>query len=219
MDESILTGISLLIKSAPNWLPIINDALISPAREALIGKVAEKAFDKGFEGGRNWLGREEKEQIYHLQLALQNAAERRLALFHTKEERLQYSEVISLLSTSNADALRRAALRLFSLNDEPDLKKLNILYNQLYSHVQSMHSKEIDAIPYLSSFFESLVAELYTDPYFRPQISDVLRVRAEMNMQRSLMEVVSTLRQIGGTLVVDYTLEQFEQDVQAYTIH
>src|SRR5947209_272709 len=154
MDESLFTGIplaiNLLVKSAPNWLPLINDVLISPARDALIGKVADKAFDKGFEGGRNWLGRDEKEQMSHLQLALQNSAERYLALFQTKEERLQYSEVISLLSTSNADALRREALRLFSLNDEPDLKQLNIIYNQLYSHVQSMHSKEIDAIPYLS---------------------------------------------------------------------
>src|SRR2546426_2426987 len=140
MDETIFTdialAISLLVKSAPNWLPVINDALISPARDALIGKVSEKALDKGIERGRNYLKRDEKEQVHHLQLALQNAAERRLALFKTKEEQQQYSEVISILSTANADALRHEALCLFTLNDEPDFKKLNILYNQIHSQSQ-----------------------------------------------------------------------------------
>lgn len=223
MDESILTGIalaiSLLVKNAPNWLPIINDTLIFPARDALLGKVAEKALDMGLEGGRNWLRRDEKEQLHHLQRALKNAAERGLNRFQTKAEQEQYSEVIGILSTANADTLRREALRLFSLNDEPDFQKLSNLYNQMRSKAQASHEKEFEAGPYIRSFFEALVAELYTDPYFRSQVSDVLRVRAEINMQRSLTELVSELHQIGETLEDNYTLEQFEHDLQTYTVH
>ena len=63
------------------------------------------------------------------------------------------------------------------------------------------------------------MAELYADPYFRQQISDVLRVRADMSMQRSLTEVLNTLKQIGETFANNYTPEQFEKDVQAYTVH
>ena len=71
----------------------------------------------------------------------------------------------------------------------------------------------------LSSFFDAIIAELYIDIFFRQQMSDVLRVRAAMSMQRSLTEIVTTLRQIGETLVDYYTPEQFELDVQSYTEH
>src|SRR5450755_3242284 len=120
MIEPISTGIaiSLLVKNASTWLPVINEAIISPARDALIGKLTEKAIDKGFEIGRK--GRDEKEQVRHLELALKNAAERGLAQFQTTEEQQQYSQVISVLAaTANADALRREAMRLFTL-DAPD---------------------------------------------------------------------------------------------------
>ncbi len=40
-----------------------------------------------------------------------------------------------------------------------------------------------------------------------------------MSMQRSLTEVVTTLRQIGEALADNYTPEQFEREVVTYTAH
>lgn len=216
---STAAAITLLVKSSSSWLPAISDALIPPVRDAFIGKLTERAIDKGFEIGRNRLGRDEKEQARHLELALKNAAERGLAQFQTPKEQQQYNEVISVLSTSHAEVLRREALRLFTLNEESDFKKLATLFDQARAQAQPAQVQTIDAAPYLSSFFESLRAELYADPYFRQQMSDVLQVRTGLSMQRSLTEVLSTLNRIGETLVDNYTPEQFEKDVQAYIGH
>jgi hypothetical protein len=60
---------------------------------------------------------------------------------------------------------------------------------------------------------------LYANPFFKQQMSDVLQLRAAKNMQRSLEEVVATLRQISDYLTDDYATEQFERDVQTYTAH
>ncbi len=211
-------AITLLVKSAPIWLPAINEAIISPARDALIGKVTEKAIDKGLEGGRKWLRRDEKEQVHHLELALKNAAERGLTHFQTTEEQQQYSEVINVLSTVNADALRREALRLLTL-DTPDLTRLNGLYNQVHSQAQTRPQTEINAALYLISFFEALIAQLYDDPFFKQQMSDVIQARAALILQRCFPEAVTTLHQNRDNLVHDYTREQFERDLQIYTAH
>ena len=235
ISTGIVIAISLLVKSAPGWLPVINDMFISPARDAVVGKLVEKGFDKGIEGGRKLLRLDEKEQARHLELSLKNAAERGLVKFQSLIEQRQYSDVLTTLSEAGPqnDLLRREALRLFTL-DTPNLTKLNAFYNDaLRVRLQGQALIEIDAVPYLSSFFDALIAELYIDPLFHDKVSDVLKVRATMSMQqslaeqlqttmgmqRSLTEVVATLRQIYGELEHGYTTEQFEKDVQAYTAH
>jgi hypothetical protein len=166
MFEPVTTGvvITLLVKSASSWLPAISEALVPPVRDSLLGKGSERAFDKISEQRRKIFHLDEKEQKRHLELALKNAAERGLAQFQTPEEQQQYNEVINLLSTSHADTLRREALRLLTLKDEPDFKKLAILFDQARSQTRPNQDQAIDATPYLGSFFESLRAELYADP-------------------------------------------------------
>jgi hypothetical protein len=221
ISTSIAVAISLLVKSSPNWLPVINDTIISPVRDALIGKLVEKGFDKGLEGGRKLLRFDAKEQSRHLELALKNAAERGLANYRTKDEQNQYSNVLTILSESGShnETLRREALLLFTL-DSPDLLKLNILYNDAFQvRSQSQTVAEVNAVSYLSIFFEALIAELYADPFFRQQMSRTIQDRAAISMQRSLKEVIVTLHQIGETFTDEYTPVQFENDIHAYTKH
>lgn len=226
MVEPISTGlvvaIILLVKSAPSWLPCLSDTFGPPIRNALIGKEAERVFDKGLGVGRKWLHLDDKEQTRHLELALKNAAERGLAQFHTKEEQEQYRDILTTLSKpdSNIESLRSDALGLFTLSDpSDDFKNLNGLYKLVRTQTQSTPTVEVDAIPYLRSFFDALIAEFYADPYFTQQMNNALHVRAAMSMQRSLTEIVSTLHQIGETLVDNYKVEQFEKDIKAYTEH
>jgi hypothetical protein len=157
-------------------------------------------------------------------LALKNAVERGLARFSTPEERDQYRNVLAVLSEPGAhsDTLRREALRLFTLFETPSLAELNEAYNRSLrtrSLAQPTPPAKVDATPYLSSFFDALIAELSADPYFQQQMKDVLQVRAAMGTQRTLTEVLATLRQIGETLVDHYTPEQFERDVATYAAH
>ena len=77
----------------------------------------------------------------------------------------------------------------------------------------------MDAAPFLNSFFEALIAELYLDPFFHQRMSEVLKIRAALSTQQSLAEIVTTLRQIGETVADNYTTEQFEQDVRIYVEH
>ena len=49
---------------------------------------------------------------------------------------------------------------------------------------------------YLRSFFDALLAELYNDTLFREQMSDVLRVRAAVQMLAPLHRVGQTLCQL-----------------------
>jgi hypothetical protein len=213
---SLAVIIALLAKNAPTWLDALRDTLLTKGKEV--------AIDKGTRFARDRLHLDEKEQQRHLELALKNAVERGLARFDTPEERDQYRDVLAILSEPGAhsDALRREALRLLTLSDTPNLAELNEVYNRSLrtrSLSQPKPASEIDAAPYLSSFFEALIAELYADPFFRQQMSDVLQLRAAQNMQRSLAEVVATLWQIGETLADHYTPEQFERDIQEYVAH
>src|SRR5258708_35927498 len=117
ISTGIAVAITLLIKSAPGWLPVIGETLFAPARDAFVGKVVEKGFDKGIEGGRKLLRLDEKEQTRHLELALKNAAERGQTKFQSLLEQQQYSDVLATLSevSAQSDLLRREALRLFTL--------------------------------------------------------------------------------------------------------
>src|SRR5436305_372058 len=210
MIEPISTGIavaiSLLIKSAPDWLPAISDSLISSTRDAFVGKLVEKGFEKSIEGEHKLLHPADKEQKRHMELALKNAAERGLARFQGTDEQKQYSNVLTVVSegSSHSDLLRHEALRLFTL-DTPDFTKLNTLYNEaLRAHPQSQTPTEVDAVPYLNSFFDALIAELYTDPFFRQQISRALQDRSAISMQRSLTQVVATLHRVSSVLEHGY---------------
>ncbi|HLW00366.1 MAG TPA: NACHT domain-containing protein [Ktedonobacterales bacterium] len=221
ISSGLIFAISLLVKSAPSWLPVINDTFITPAREALVGKLVEKGVDKGIERGRDLLHLDEHEQAQHMELALKNAAERGLAQFQSLKEHNQYSDVLTTLSTSGPsnDLLRQEALRLFTL-EMPDFTKLNALYNDaLRAHAQGQVAPPTDVEPYLRSFFDALIAELYVDPLFHDKVSDVLRVRSAVTMQRSLEDVVKTLRQIYDVLEPGYSVEQLEKDLQAYAVH
>lgn len=205
---------TILVKSAPIWLP--------PIRDAFLGKMTERgtdfAIDKSTKGIRSLFRLDEKEQIRHLELVLKNALERGQAAFYTSEEQQQYRSVIGKLCEGpHSEVLRGEVMRLFSLSDSPKFTELNEVYNG--SLPSSTTLVTINAAPYLSSFFDAVLAELYIDPFFRQQISEVLKVRTAMSMQRSLTEIVTTLRQIGETLVDHYTPEQFELDVQSYTEH
>jgi hypothetical protein len=50
-------------------------------------------------------------------------------------------------------------------------------------------------------------------------MSDVLQLRAVMNTEKSLSEVVNTLRQIEETLRDNYTAGEFGRDVETYMSH
>src|SRR5262249_50379964 len=146
--------------SAPNWLGSINDTLFTPLREAVIGKLIEKAIDKGIERGHKLLRTDERDQIHHLELALKNAAERSLASFHTEEEQAQFRDILTVLCKpgSQGEVLRSEALTLFTLSDTPDLNRLTEIYKLLQpssASVKQMKLNEVDISKYLSTFFES----------------------------------------------------------------
>ena len=213
---SLTSAITSLIKSAPRWLDILQITLFDEEKNKDIEK---DIFDRSKFARPN-----EQELSRHLALALRNAAERGLAAFHSPEERDQYREILTILTEQNPqnDAFIQQILRALMLTDKPNLAELNKLFNQsllMRSVSRSNLSKALDAAPYLNSFFEALIAELYIDPLFHDRIGDVLQERAARSMQRSLPEVVATLRQIGDTLAYNYTPEQFEKDVRAYTEH
>ncbi len=213
MVEPVLLSIVIgsLVKSAPGWF----DSL----QTFLVGKGKDIAFDQAKQQVTNFFDKKTHER--HMELALQNAAERGLAKFHAPEDRDRYRDILSILSESgNHDGeLRSEAMRLFTLSDTPDLSNLTEKYN-LSQRISSLaHQKtheEVDATPYLSSFFEALIAELYNDPLFHDQISDVILARTALQGQRSLEDVVAILRQISGLLESDYTAEQFQADVRTY---
>ena len=213
---------SLIVKSAPLWLPPIRDAFLGKAQEKGMDLLFDSAIDKGKKGMRSLLRSDEKEQARHLELVLKNALERGQAAFLTHEEQRQYRSIITTLCHPgpHSETLRREVMRLFSLNENPNFTELNEVYHHLLPQTTSLSTQTpIDAAPYLGNFFDALLAELYADPFFRQQLSDVIQVRAAMSMQRSLTDIVASLRQIGETLADHYKPEQFEQDVQAYTAH
>ncbi len=183
---SIVAVITLVGKSASAWL--------GPISEAFLSKSAELALEKSANAGQSWLYLDEKRQLYHLELALKNAAERGLAHFHTFEERDRYRDMLQVLCDSglHGQKLRKEASRLFILFETPNVEALNETYNlsrRIQGLTQEKRHEDVDMKPYLDTFFKALVAELYIDPLFREQISDTLKVHAMLAIQRSLEEV------------------------------
>jgi hypothetical protein len=216
--------IASLARNAPSWLDALRGTLLDKGKEVAIEKGKDYAVGKGTEFTHGFLRLDEREQQHHLELVLKNTVERGLARFHTDKERVQYRTVLEFLTQPgpNSEALSREALRLFTLSDSPDFTTLSEKYNlrqRISAYAEHRQHEDVNAAPYLSSFFDALIAELYLDPYFRQRMSDVLRMRGAMSMQRSLAEVVTTLRHIGEALADNYTPEQFEREVVTYTAH
>ena len=176
---------SLIVKSAPLWLPPIRDAFLGKAQEKGMDLLFDSAIDKGKKGMRSLLRSDEKEQARHLELVLKNALERGQAAFHAPEEQRQYRSIITTLCQLGPqnEVLRREVMRLFSLNENPNFTELNeVYYRLLPQSTLSLTQTLVDAAPYLGSFFDALLAELYADPFFKQQLSDVIQVRSAMSM-------------------------------------
>ncbi len=216
-DLPIVTAaIAFVVSNASSWLSALQGTLLNCGGEI--------ALQKGTHLVRSKLHLDEKEQLHHLKAALKQAVEAGETRFQTPAEKAQYRAILANLSEpgEHSDRLRREALRLFTLSEIPHLAELNTLYNrslQVHTQEQSIPSAEVDSVPYLSAFFDALIAALYADPLFKQQMSDVLHLRFEQNMQRSLIEVSSTLRQIDDTLANHYTTEEFERDRTTYTAY
>jgi len=204
---SLLVG-GLIAKHGPDLLHTFQDTLLNKGKEFAIEKGKERLHAYA----------NEKEHLRHLELALQNAVERGIIAFQTPEKRDLYRSVLRVLlasSPQSADLCREAA-SLFTLSDSPNLAALSEKYNlsqRIHAFAEHTVHTEVDVTPYLRSFFEALIAEFYLDPLFRPQMSDVLRDRANASIPRSLMEITETLNHIQETIANTYSPEQFEQDV------
>ena len=210
--------IVFLVKSAAVWLPALGEALLSSD--------VEKGQQTLFGWFTRW--RTKRTQIQHLKSALQKAAEDGIRPFQTSRERDQYRAILVVLAQPgfHNEELRRESLRLFTLSDAPDLKALSDIYNRarrLETLSQAQSPTDIDATPYLSSFFSALLDELYNDEVFGPRVREVLNARAAKTTQQRLpqiaegiQELVTGVRQLLQATTLDYTSDQFELDVTAY---
>lgn len=220
MTDILAELISGVIKSAPAWLASLGSTLLAKGRDVAFDKGEDLLLARGKSLGRRFFHLDKKEQQSHLEQALRNATERGCAVYHTPHERTLYCEVIRTLSQQGeiGEALRREAMRLVALSEEPDLAALSAIYSTHCSRARAA-SRPLDAAPYLNSFFSALLEELWADFYFRPQLSDALQLRAARHIQRSLREVVSALQRFGGALNERYTAEDLARDIDRYTSH
>ena len=60
---------------------------------------------------------------------------------------------------------------------------------------------------------------MYADPFFRQRISGIFRLQGNQGVQRSLKDVIATIREVGSSIAIKYTAEQFEHDVEVYVTH
>ena len=211
--------IAFLLKSAAAWLPALSETLLNSD----ITEGQKALFSNWF---TRW--RTKRRQIQHLKRALLKAAEQGIRPFQTPVERDQYRDILAVLSQEgfHNEELRRESMRLFTLSETPDLKALSDIYNRaqrLQTLSQPQVPIEIDASPYLSSFFSALLNELYNDEIFGPQVREVLNARAAKTTQERLpqiaegiQELVMGVRQLLQATTLNYTSAQFEQDVTAY---
>jgi len=222
MVEPISTGIavavSFLVQHTPDWLHTLQDTLLDKGKEVAMEEAKERWHEYRDEK------KNERDLLQHLEMTLKNAAEGGLARFDTPEERDQYRNILTFLSQSGSphDLLCREALRLFTLSDSPDFTELAEKYNlrqRISALAEHRQHEEINAAPYLSSFFKALIAQLYADPFFRQQMSDVIKVRAALIAQQFLPEIVTALHHIEEAVAHDYTSEQVTKDVRAYATH
>jgi hypothetical protein len=220
-DPITLAALSaFVLKNAPSWLKSLRSTILGKSQEVALDKGKEVTIAKSDHFMRRILQLDEKEQLRHLEQALKNATERGLATFDTLQERDLYKTILQTLSQTGpqGEALRQEVLHLLTLSETPDLVKLSDIYNQRQRFYNASH-QDIDAAPYLNSFFTALVGELYADTYFRSQLSDVLQLRAANTMQQSLLDIVVVLKSIGEMLEESYSPEEFAQDVAKYTAH
>src|SRR6266567_906746 len=218
-DPITLTIITTLIaKNAPAWLAALRSTVLDKTKEVAIERGKDFAVEKGGSWLRSFLRLDEKEQIRHLQQALKNASERGLASIEGLSRRDEYNDVLQVLfqEGSDSDVLRHEALKLFTLDETPDFSILTSKYNYR-RHLSNAAHVDIDITPYLTCFFDALITELYADPYFKQQMSDTLQLRASVNTQKSLLQVIDIVCQIQINIVDDYTAEQFAADVNKYT--
>jgi hypothetical protein len=151
---SIGIGIGFLIKSAPHWFPAVRDTVISTGKDALVKKSQKRI--------QTFL--DEKKHQRNMELALQNAAERGARQWQTSEEHDCYNSVLQILSEGHSEALRQEAIQLFTLSDDPDLANLTEKYNlsqRITALARHTTHTEVDASPYLRSFFAAFLGELY----------------------------------------------------------
>ncbi len=211
--------IVFLIKSAAVWLPALG--------ETLLNSDVEKGQQTLFGWFTRW--RTKRTRIQHLKSALQKAAEHGIRPFQTPRERDQYRAILVVLSQPgfHNEELRRESLRLFTLSDAPDLKALSDIYNRA-RRLETLSQAQIASSilmhhPISASFFSALLDELYNDEVFGPQVREVLNARAAKTTQQRLpqiaegiQELVTGVRQLLQATTLDYTSDQFEQDVTAY---
>src|ERR1700730_2220149 len=139
---------SLIVKSAPLWLPPIRDAFLGKARDKGMDLLFDTAIGKGKKGMRSLSRSDEKEQARHLELVLKNALERGEIAFHTPEEQRRYRSIINTLCQPGpySETLRREVMRLFSLNENPNFTELNEVYHRLLPQSASSSTQtQIDA--------------------------------------------------------------------------
>jgi hypothetical protein len=194
----------------PHWQEDIRTILFDKSKE-FIG-----------EKGKAWLS--EREQQHHLQQVLKKAVRRGLANFQKQQDRDQYRNILIHLFEPGApnDTLRHEAMTFLTLSDTPNIAELNEMYNRslrFRNLSQPIPPAEVDAAPYLISFFNALIGELYADSFFKSQISDVIQTRAAMVMPQYIIEANRTLHKIHEAIKDDYTEEQFQQDIASYTAH
>jgi hypothetical protein len=193
---------------APQWLEDLRTTLLDKGKATALAR------------GKDWLDEEKQRRL--LQQILQKAVKRGLVRFRKQSERDQYRTIMTNLfePAEHSDAMRRAAMTLFSLSDTPDLTELNAIYNQSLrtrNLSQSTAPAEVDATPYLLSFFDALLIELYDNSFFKSQISYVIQARAALVLPEQAKETNTTLHEIHAAIKNGYTNEQFHQDVATYT--
>src|SRR6266566_3636940 len=211
---------TFVVKNAPSWLASLRGTILDKSRETSVDKGTDFTMIRGESFVRHIFQLDEKEQLRHLEQALKNATERGLLTFDTLRERDLYREILKTLLQQGpiGEMLRHEVMQLFTLSEIPDLATLTETYNQRQRFYNAAH-QDIDAGPYLKSFFTALLGELYADPYFRPKLSEVLQLRAAQSMQQSLLDIVSVLQRIGETLEDSYSPEDFAHDIEIYTAY
>src|SRR5450432_2328481 len=213
---------AFIVKQAPSWYTSLRGTILDKSRDAAIDKGKEVVVTRGGRLMQRVFHLDEKEQLRHLEQALKNATERGLATFDTLQERDQYKDIVRALSQEEegpqGEVLRKEVMQLFTLSEKPNFVVLSDTYNQRQRFYNAAH-QDIDVAPYLNSFFNALIGELYADPYFRTQLSEVLQQRATASMQQSLLDIVSVLKSIGEALEDSYSTEEFAHDVAVYTSH
>src|SRR5437764_10510629 len=102
----------------PHWLEDLRNTLFDKSKTFVEKK------------GKEWFS--EKEQEIHLQRALKKAVKRGLSSFQKLQERDQYKDILTNLFEpgEHSDYLRREAMTLFSLSDNPNIEELNEIYNR-----------------------------------------------------------------------------------------